>query len=187
MLTIYILIAVAFIVATMAVRITENPIRVARWNVVEGGANTFAESELQLPTGVLKNKVQAIEMMKVVSGLDLPSVEAAQGNATFAHLSRDSQTTITNLDDDQCLFRREWRHTATEVTAVGEMLWIAELVEVTDLTDGDGRGEILLERSIFAGVLGSGNSSAKRFAGYMLGHIVEVSGEEAAVIQFAAD
>jgi len=191
MFEIFILVVMALLGAIMLKRITENPFRI-RYNVVEGGANTFTEVAINLPVaagvGPGANKVQAIELMGIKNALNFADPEAGQNNSVAAQLTRDSKSSLLQFDDDDLIWARVTRTRDVEVTAVGEIVIHGEeILPFEDLTDGDGNGEVIMERTINMSVQGSGNAAAKRNHGYLLAHLVELDADEVAVQIFVDD
>jgi len=189
MLEIFLPIMIAVFGAIMLKRITEKPFRVG-FNVVETAANTFTDQDIELPVAVITQgqgqaTIQAIEVMKIIYEINEPSPEAGQNNNVLFSLTRDAVTTIPALDSDNTIDRVFLRSNIVEVTAVGEIVSNRGESQVPrDLTDGDGNGQIVLERRIHANILGSGNSAAKRGQGYMLCHLIELDAAEAIVQSF---
>ena len=165
-------------------RLTDSPFRV-RANTIESGTSTYTEDEVNLPVAIVKGKVQAIETMKFVSDMSGPDTETNQTNNVVQQWTRESQTGEIRYDSDQLIAKRKLEMDEQMTTSGADNVLVE--TQVQDLTDGDGNGELLLERSIFHGVIGSGNSAAKRAAGYLLCHLVELTGDEAALQMFVDD
>jgi hypothetical protein len=166
-------------------RITEKPIR-KRFNVVESAANTYTELELSLPVAVLESKVQGVEIMKIFPDTSAPDLEDSQSNVVECALLKDSDTAIPDYDDKNVIYRTKRENQHIKTTSGGAAQLTEDQRDV-DLTDGDGNGEIFMERSVYAAIKGTGNAAAKRFQGYFLYHLVEMDGDEVAVQAFADD
>ncbi len=167
----------------MTTRLSEFPFKL-RASTIEGAANTFAESDINLPVAIVRGgKVQAVEVMKHYSRMAAPDSEDAQNNTFTEQWTRDSQTALLALDSDQVISQRRIEIDNSAINGS----YLLDAVQVIDLTDGDGNGELLLERSIHHGVAGTGNAAAKRGQGWLLAHLIEVTGEEAAVQMFIDD
>lgn len=167
----------------MAKRLTENPILI-RFTVTESAANTYTQVDIPLPLAqVGHGKVQAFELMKIHSRLGDPSPEAGQDNSQTGQIVRRSETAPITHEDDSLVYLR----TASvhgETGAAGEMSVTLQQDKTDDLTDGDGNGIILAERTIHAGTRGSGNGAAGYFQGWLMGHIVELDAAEVAAQAF---
>lgn len=170
----------AFVSLVMGARITEN-MQLFRFNATEPSSNTFAEVDIPIPLAVLGEVVQALEIMKVHSQLSDPSPEAGQDNAQEGQITRRQETAMINFDDDSLLYRVS-TSLHGETGAAGEMSVSIIQDRVADLTDGDGNGLLMPERTIHAGVRGSGNAAAGFFRGWIGGHIKRLSGLEAAAL-----
>lgn len=170
----------------MPKRITENPFRI-RYNVQESAANTYTQTELNLPVTVVGDAVQAIELMAVVESTQLPDIESGQNNNTVVQIVRDSQSDNLTFDNDQLIYQRTRRAVVTTVTAVGEIFDNGDDNATLDMTDHDGNGQIIMERTMFVGINSTGNANVKRSTGYMLAHLVELSAKEVAIQMFLDD
>ncbi len=171
----------------MGRRLTENPFRI-RFTVTESAANTYTEQELNLPVAITSGgKAQAIEVMKVVSELPALVPEPGQTNNFALVIVKDSKSSLIDYKDDDTIYRRRQHQVSEDAAAIEQGQSPAEQTMIADLTDGDGNGEILLERTIHAGVKGTGNPAALAANGYILAHLIELSGEEAAIQAFVDD
>lgn len=166
----------------MAVRITENPFRV-RFAVTESAANTYTEVDLVLPVQAVKGQVQAIELMKVVVNTSGPDAEDGQTNSSTVQVVRDSQSAEIGYANENLIHLRKPTFDNSAINGTSDR----EGVTFDDLTDGDGNGEILLERTIHVGMISVGNAAAKSATGYLLCHLVELDGNEVAVQLFVDD
>lgn len=170
----------------MARRLTENPFRI-RWEVTETAANTYTEVDITLPVAVIAGgKAQAVELMKMVAIIEEPSIEPGQSNSASGVLTRDSQTGLINYSSPDLIARHSLKYVGEDAAGVEQSAFWNQTF-VYDLTDGDGRGEVIYERTIHAGVLGVGNSQAMTFQGYALVHLVELESDEVAVQAFVDD
>jgi len=184
----YEFIFIGLIVAiAMAARLTENPFRV-RFIVTETGANTYTEIDITLPVAVVAGgKAQAIELMKVVSELEHPSIEPGQENDAIVQIVADSQAAAQNYGNNDLIWRRKWLEQHEDATGIEQRATSQNTTDYDDLTDGDGRGEIIFERTIHIGVVGTGNAEAMTAQGYMLVHLVQLEAEEVVVQAFIDD
>ncbi len=170
----------------MARRLTANPFRI-RFIVTESAANTYTETDIVLPVAITAGgKAQAVEIMKAFTDLQPSDVEPGQTNGVVMQFVKDSKTTSINYDDDDLIFRRRREDHSEDASGIEQGVSMERLL-VVDMTDGDGNGEILLERSVHVGVVGTGNAAAKTAQGYFLAHLVELSGDEAAIQAFVDD
>jgi len=160
----------------MAKKITDRPFPI-RFNIVETSANTYTEQNLDLPVAIVGvGKIQAIEILAVVGELDLPSAEPGVANNVWAQLVRDTQTTKIRHDDEDLIWAkgRQWDSedaAGIEAGALAETTFDESLVY-------DGDGEIVMERQIHMGILGSGNAAARRVHGKLICHLVELTASE---------
>lgn len=182
----------ALLVGLLSVRrLTEKPVQI-RATVTESAANTYTEATINLPVApVIQSRrdgdsiVQGIELMKVVSQAEHPDLEDDQNNTVHYTLHKDSQTSALNLRNTNVIWGRRIR-TSDEFTTSGATSQTLELYKYDDLTDGDGNGFLLLERSIFLGAAGTGNAAAKSVDVMLICHLVEVDAADA-VVQLSLD
>ncbi len=187
MIEIAFLIMSAIVASLLASRISEFPFRL-RASVTETAANTYTRTAVNLPVAILRGgQVQAVEAMKAVYRIPLPDVEAGQANQIIMQWTRDQQTAALGLESDQVIDMAERSQDGTTVTSVGELLDAFDPYVFHDLTDGDGKGQLLLERSIEVGIVGGGNANAKNVRTYLLCHLIELTGNEAAAQMFVDD
>lgn len=162
-------------------RLTEMPFRI-RFTLLESAANTFTEVELTLPfVGITGGAAgaQAIEVMKVFWQLPAPDVETGQLNRVDMHISKDTETSILAFGSEGCIdFVANQNHNLLTTSGGNAQIW--RQVEIHDLTDGDGTGQLIAERTIFAAIDGTGNPSAKQGSGYLLCHLVKLDSNELA-------
>lgn len=172
----------AVIGALMFQRLTEMPFRV-RFTLLESAANTYTEVELTLPfVGITggRSGAQAIELMKVFWQIPAPDGEVGQLNRVDMAIHKDTETGILAFGSEGCIdFAANQNHNVLSGTdGMVSQLW--RQVEIHDLTDGDGHGQLIAERSVFAAIDGTGNPSAKQGSGYMLCHLVKLDSDELA-------
>lgn len=173
----------ALLGTVLATRITTNPFRI-RYTVTESAANTYTAISIELPVAALaRGKVQALEMMGWVNDVEPPDNESAQENSVVHGITRDLDTAERTLANDNEIYKRS-RHNESIQAAAGETQSLAEDVEWNDVTDHDGNGEVVMERTIHAYVVGTGNAAAKGTSGYLLAHLVELDAEEVVVQAF---
>lgn len=178
-------IVIAVLGSLLATRITTRAIR-QRFNVSESAANTYTQEEIRFPVAILSGgRVQAPEMMDITYHLEIPDAEDGQFNRVTAIFFRDSQTAGASWDDEQVIFRldNDADNAAINGFIHNEGPRQVELGPLGDPTEG----WILLERSIFLGIVGTGNSGVKKISGYFNYHIVVLTAEEIAVQLFADD
>ncbi len=170
----------------LATRITENPFRV-RATIVESAANTFTQVSVTLPVAAVGGgKVQAIEVMKSSYNCSAPDLELSQSNAVTTVWHRDSDTVVRAQDSDNYI--DGWRKSIQNVfTTSGSSTMETENPVIHDLTDGDGNGQVLMERTIFLAIQGSGNASAKTVESYLLCHLIDLTAEEVVIHAFTDD
>ncbi len=174
--------------ASMGRRLTEKPIR-AGWTITEGTVNVFTTQTLALPgafsiqIGRKRGSKVAIgaEIMKFVTELDLPSVEAGQLNSIVMECIKGAApTALVGMFDQRNIARRNVDNAEVEVTAVGEMFNPArEKITYQDLTDGDGNGELVLDDQVHISIKGAGNANTRSGSGYILFHLYEFDLDEA--------
>lgn len=175
------------LLVVMAMRLTTNPFRI-RFAVTEIPVNTYTEKDLSLPVAITAGgKAQAIEVMKIVTEFPVLVPEPGQTNNLAFVAVRDSQSALISYDDDDCIYRRRIHQVSEDATAIEQRNVQIEQTVIADLTDSDGNGEIMLERTIHVGIKGTGNPAALSVNGYILAHLVELSGEEAAIQAFVDD
>ncbi len=170
----------------MARRITENPIRFG-FNLAETGANTFSTetvglsgvTSIQVRVAGSNSKVIGAEIMKIVDQLDIPDVEAGQNNSVEYELVEGAAPTAQlGIENARTIHSRRHVTRGITVTSVGEILEMAELDKIHDLTDGDGNGIIVTDPEIHLDILGAGNAAAKGVAGQIYYHLVEIDSDE---------
>jgi len=168
----------------MATRITTIPVK-QRFEVVESGANTFTQVDISLPLAVISgNRIQAIEILQVVSDPQPPDSEDAQFNEVIIQLTRDSQTAEIHLNNDDLI----WKRVITIDNSAINGSFLVETIKYDSLVPpGDDRGEIVLERTIHISTVGVGNAGAKTTRGYFNYHIVNLSAEEVVIQLFVDD
>jgi len=172
----------SFIAIVLAVRITERPVKM-RWSVTESAANTFTEVEINLPVAIIgADKIQALELMAIVSNVEPPDSEDGQRNTVSCQLTRDSQSASLALTNDQVI----WDRTINGDNSAINGSHIFEL-DKRDVIVNEEDGEIILERSIFMNVKGSGNAQTITSQGWLWVHIVELDGAEVATQLFVDD
>ncbi len=162
----------------MAKRITQNPFRV-KASVTETAANTTTIAEVTLPIAPVGNdKVLGLEVMGAVyhPTNDFVDLEDGQTNRTRTQWSKDTGAVFdASLDDNIDMMQKGAESQFT--TSGGSCIDLQSEV-FHDLTDGDGNGEIIVERSIFFQVQGVGNAGAKGCQSYLLCHLVELDTNE---------
>jgi len=185
LIEIFYLIASALLGLVLVVRLTDRPIRLG-FRLVETGANTFTTGTLNVPSTPSvavsrgQTKLIGIEVMKVVSEMPPPNVEAGQSNSVKMGISKGPAPTVgVNIDDQRTIWSRVRRVVGVTVTSVGEIFIADEDIRYDDLTDGDGAGEIVSDNEIHMTIQGSGNASAITGNGYLLYHLVELDANEA--------
>jgi len=167
-------------------RLTEKPFRV-RFEATEDTVNVYKQNEINLPfVGITGGRAgaQAIELMKVKWRLGLPTNENAQLNRLDAALHKDSDDSIRAWNNENGIDIASWEN---HNIGTGGSVQIGNTVFEHDMTDGDGNGEIIVERSIFIAIEGTGNASVKGVQGYMLCHLVEIDADELAAQLLADD
>ncbi len=176
----------ASLLAVLAVRrLTALPLRIG-FTVVETSASARTIQAINLPSvpsiAIARGEVKAIgiEIMKVFAEVSQVDPEAGQNNNVTAQLVKGaSPGSLLEPNDQRSILRIRNTIRDVTVTSVGEIFIQTMQGRFYDLTDGDGRGELVLDNEIFAQVAGSGNANTKTFAGYLLYHLVDVDGPEA--------
>jgi len=168
----------------MVKRLTERAFPV-RARVTESSANTFTEVVINLPIAPVlgKGKLQAIEIMKVMSELTPPDSEDGQANLARAQVTKDSQSGVVNINNSQSLWAR---HIQVDNSAINGSYGI-ERTQYDDVTDGDGGGIIVAESVIHLGVVGTGNGAAGACSIVMFCHLVELDADDAITLLLEAD
>lgn len=170
----------------MVKRLTEHPIRIG-FSFSESGSNTFTNQVLPtpgVPSIALKSRGDAtgigLEIMKIRSSVQMPSVESAQNNKSQYQIVKGAApTAMLTINNKLSIYRRDVENEGVSVTAVGEIIQGPYEQAVTeDLTDGDGSGELVLDDEIHVSVQGVGNGIALDVRGYVLAHLVEFETNE---------
>lgn len=166
----------------MARRLTENAFPMIRNVVTESSANTYTEEAIDLPLAVIaSNRVQAIELMRIAERFStFPSGEPGQDNNVQVSLHRSPRTDTTDLNNDDEIWMDQARLESEDAAAV-EMMIYRRMVRRHNMTDHDGNGLIVAERTIHHGIKGTGNASAQNHRIKGMCHLVVL--EAAEVIQ----
>jgi len=157
---------------SMTKRLTEHPFRI-RFEVTESAANTFTRIDIALPIAALTggDKAQAIELMGVTSIINPPTLETGQANSINFEVTKDAiASQPTGRGGENYIDGRLVQNAHIGVDGS----WIFEFFEKHDMTDYDGNGEIIFERTIHAALLGTGNVGALSVAGWLTCHLVEL-------------
>ncbi len=167
-------------------RITDRPARL-RFLINESAANTYTEEDIELPVAVLSsNRIQAIEIVGAVIDLDTPDLETDQENMTTLQLVRDSQSGLIAYDDDDLIFRQRKFLEARVSTNGGQTIFDVKPSYV-NLAEHKEDGELVMERTIHIGIMGTGNAGAKQASGYFDYHLVELGAAEVVTELFLDD
>jgi len=160
---------------SMTKRLTEHPFRV-RFTVTETAANTFTRVDIPLPVAALSggDKAQAIELMAIFSVVDEPDHEDDQFNRTQFEVTKDAVANQPAVINNQNFIYGRNISFRSQLTVSGKSSELFELTKYQDMTDHDGMGELILERTIHAAMVGTGNAAAKAAAGWLLCHLVEL-------------
>lgn len=173
----------------MATRITDRPAKVFM-KTTESAANTYTESSLTLPVvAVSRNRVQAIELMKVDFFVPAPDHEAGQANTVDYQLVRDTQSAIINFDpgnEDQ-LIHKDASSLRDLQSAAGQTsnLFLDSRISIDFTTEK--KGLILIDRKIYMGIAGTGNANAKTVRAQLWYHLVVLEPSEVLVNLFLED
>jgi len=156
----------------MGRRLTDYPLKLA-FEIVESAANTFTQVEIDTPVGQLTSsgKVQAMECMSVDYDLQSPSREDDMDNFTEAQLARSSQTGAIEYNDPDRLWAQQKE---TNTTVGSENVIVQKGFERDRLDDNDGAGTIFYGGTMFGGILGVGNASARFCDGAVNYHLIEL-------------
>jgi len=171
----------------LSVRLTEHPFKI-RASLAESSANTFTTLEVAMPiapvvVGASKGreaKLQAIEIVKIASKVDSPSLEDDQSNTFRVHLTDSSQTAMIQMNDEDFVWGRD-SQIIDILTTSGATSVHVEQVKFDDMTDGDGSGLIYTKRSIHLAVAGTGNASVRTAFVEIWAHLIELTGSEVIV------
>lgn len=150
-----------------------------RFQITEETVNTFTEKEY--PTTVIHNMVggksYVMEMLKVILKMSYPEPIAKKAVSVFSQVTSKPMGGISEVHTPGVIVR----------FAMGEESFGTELsgnithqtnVQVTDLSDGNGRGELYGKNSIWVGIKGSENINPRAVSGYILYRLVQVSPTE---------
>ncbi len=184
----YIMIFLASVVGLLlAVRLTEKPLRIG-FSVTETAANAFTTVAINMPTipsialarGSDDVMTIGAEIMSVRTEIRYPDVETGQANTvTYELVKGPTPTAFLGLNDQRVIDRQLLR-AQTIATAAGETLLLdKEVTAPVDMSDHDGNGEIVADNEIHASIQGGGNANVRSVNGYLLYHVVQLSGNEA--------
>ncbi len=160
----------------MARRLTDKPYSVFKSQVTETSANVYTEDDMQLPIAVVgATRFQAIELCKVHSDHHAgPDDEAAQENTIESGVRKRSGGSGADYNDDDLIWGRKSK--VDNTTAVGSNAY--DGIKHDDITDGDGNGIVIAERTIHHFIDGSGNATAKVATCRGIGHLIELTSAE---------
>lgn len=172
----------------MVRRLTDRPFPI-RATVVESTVNVYTEVAITLPIAPVlgAGKLQAVELMAIVSDLQSPDPEAGQNNSIGCHLAADPDTALSNINIQGTFWKRFQRTRDVTVTSVGEIFLDKDEIQYDDLTDYDGGGVVVAEQTIHLGIQGAGNAAAKRVRIKVLAHLVELDADDAITLLLEAD
>lgn len=181
------------LVFIMGVRLTEYPF-VVKGSVTESAANTFTQATVEMPIAPVvrgvgsgkEAKLQAIEVMKVRVVSDQPQHEDDQANTVDVIFTSDSRSAPSGLANettfDQFKIANQNLFTTSGAAAIHE-----NHDREHDLTDADGNGRLWTRSQFFAGIKGTGNSSARACEFEWVCHLVEITASEVIVNQALED
>jgi len=160
----------------MARRLTDKPYNVFKSQVTETAANAYTEDDIQLPIAVVgSTRFQAIELCRVFSDHHSgPDDEAGQNNTVESGVRGRSGTAAIDYNDEDLFWNRKTK--IDDLTAVGSIIW--DGIKNEDMTDGDGNGIVIAERTIHHFIDGSGNAVVKTATVRGLGHLIELTSAE---------
>lgn len=160
----------------MARRLTDKPYNVFKSQVTASAANAYTEDDIQLPIAVVgSTRFQAIELCKVHSDHHSgPDDEASQNNTVESGVRKRSATSAIDYNDEDLIWGRKTK--LDNLTAVGSFIW--DGIRTDDMTDGDGNGVVIAERTIHHFIDGSGNAVAKTATARGVGHLIELTASE---------
>jgi len=165
----------------MARRLTDKPYSVFKDQVSGSAANVYTERDLQLPIAVVgATRFQAIELCKVISDHHAgPDLEAGgQENTIESGVRKRSGTAGVDWNDDDLIWGRKSKVDEFEVTAASAVAISYDGIKFDDMTDGDGNGIVIAERTIHHFIDGSGNAAAKTATVRGIGHLIELTSSE---------
>ncbi len=171
---------------SMVTRITEHPIRTP-FQLTESAANTFTTTPLPIPAvpsiAIVRGETKAIgiEVMKVYSNVVYPESEDGQNNEVIFQISKGAAPTTSLPSGNQLLV---WERRLQIDSSAINGSFAAERSKWDDLTDGDGKGELVLDGELHLNIQGTGNAAAKSGQGYLLSHLVEFDRDEAVFEMF---
>jgi len=133
---------------------------------VETAANTFTEGSVTLPmlTPVGRGgKSLVCELLKVIVHMDAPNYINVQNTLTSCQLTRSHQTAMVGLESPAVIIRCMREHVIVDTAATDGTLIGTESPDPIeyDLTDGAGNGILIPGPSIYLGVQGTLNTTAK--------------------------
>jgi len=154
----------------MVNRVNEWPVLLFIGRLAEASANTFVQLTIKLAQNAIASagKVSGIEICKVISSLDAPDGEAGESNQVNANFTTASKTGFNSLSRSESIWVRQWKTSSAGATDSNTF----ERVKTDDLTC-DGKGRLIWDKQLFAGVQGVGNSNTKLLQFQAWGYLVE--------------
>ncbi len=178
------IILMPLLASVLVKRLTEKPIRIG-FSLTESSANTFTTGTIPIvgvpALGIVRGQTVGIglEIMKVRSSTDIPTVEDDQENTRRGQIVKGAApAALIGINDQRNIFDRIVTNDNSFTTS-GSASGLQENAIFDDLTDGDGNGELVFDNEIHVSVQGTGNDDAGTFAGYLLAHLVEFTANEA--------
>ncbi len=154
----------------MVNRVNQWPILLFTGRIAEASANTYAEIALRMYQSMIasKGKVSGIEICRIVSSIVGPDAEAGETNQVNAQITKESRSNFLGIHQEQSIYvRRVMSGSAGDVATN-----VFERTQYDDLTC-DGKGMIVWDKKLFAGIAGVGNSNTKVFQFAAYGYLVE--------------
>jgi len=156
----------------MVKRVSAWPILLFAGRVQEATANTFRQISLPMAqVGIASDgMVSGIEMCRIYSSLQAPDGEAGETNQVNAQITNASKTSFFGLNRDQTLWARQ--HQASSAGATANHTYDRTKNESLMC---DGKGMLVWDKKLFAGIAGVGNSNTKLLQFKVYGYLVEAT------------
>ena len=125
--------------------------------VTESAANTFTQTELQLPVlrggNMRGNKYQVIELLKLM--IDITAGDGATASERTLALTTSTQTAMQIITNPDVI-----AFFGDNIIITTSGLYSPERIKIIDLTDQAGHGIIIATQSVFLGLQGVSQTSA---------------------------
>lgn len=150
----------------MVLKENEQPIEVP-FEIIESGANTFTQIEIQLPVNLNNNLVFDLDEIALEGLGELDSAAAVMTNSNF-QLTLTTQAAMIQFNDDDLIAKRNVQTMASAANVNGGIL-----VEELHM-DTKGRANYIARDSVFASVFGVNQATALAVRGRLIGSLVKL-------------